>query len=38
MNIVVSKYVEGKREICNDMKLPEDERWQEIFRRFKQEH
>jgi hypothetical protein len=32
-----SKYVEGKREIWNEKKLTEDERWQEIFRNFKQE-
>jgi hypothetical protein len=32
----VSKYVEEKREIWNEKKLTEDERWQEIFRHFKQ--
>jgi hypothetical protein len=31
----VSKFVQGKREIWNEKKLTEDERWQEIFRHFK---
>jgi hypothetical protein len=37
MNIVVSKYIEGKHEIWNEKKVTEDEHWQEIFQHFKQE-
>jgi hypothetical protein len=38
MNIVVFQNTSGgKRGIWNEKKLTEDERWQEIFRHFKQE-